>query len=734
MLDPVVIDFAARGVVEALKAFDTIDKRIQQTERLAGAAAVKSQRDRVRAAQGEARERIRSDEKVAREKAKLEREAQQRVRRSSEMAGRFAAKQANEEIRAAQKATKEIERLEEQKVRLKLRAAEQSARISAKAAATELREHERMMSRFKRAGASGFKQGAGLVKGAFGMAAGGASLFAGFEIANVARKEMDEQRQAAVFVNAVTSGKTAPTNVAGAMGIARQVAMSTGMDAGEVMSGMTAYAQNARGGDFAGVQKNIGFFAKLAQTTGTNLNDIATAAGTLQSQNQGASNDEIKGLLLNAYAQSKQGSMSLVDAAKQIGTLGSTRSSFAGDVTKTQGTLIGLGQIARVGGDAGEAGTFVKDLALEASMANKKWRKTHGKDLVGTDKFGRIASPEAMIEQVFRGTGGNIQQINDLFGKRGGALFRELENSYIAGAGPGGKNVNGGIAAVMANVKGVTGATMSEADLDRQHAQLMDTPAQKFAVAVTKIEETVKAKLEPRLERFADRLPAMIPKIEAVIDAAGDFAAWFADNPIKGVGAVVLAAVSKDIAGAAIGEGVKSILMRMLAGGGGGGLPSGVGTAAAGLAIAGAAVGTAYAGMAAIDSHNASARAAAGGAVMAGAQGSADAFAMTRAARDGAVTPAQLAQMQARASAQAKVVEEKRQQMAAGPGVVARTLGVGADVAADQAAQFKASQQTLADMNKAIAAATASLRGLAAAGRDTTRNGPLPDRGDPRHP
>jgi hypothetical protein len=421
-------------------------------------------------------------------------------------------------------------------------------------------------------------------------------------------------------------------------------------------------------------------------------------------------------LLLSATAQAGTGSMSLADAAKQMGVLGSTRSSFAGDVAKNQQTLIGFGQIARAGGDVGEAGTFVKDIALEATMANKRFKKETGRSLFKTDKFGRMESPEGLVADVFKNTGGNIQQINQLFGIRGGALFRELEGSFIKGAGPN-KNVAAGVAAVQANMREVTGATMSPEDLESRFRATMDVPAEKFGASINKIEEELKERFAPAVEKLADILakPEVEKGINDVIDAFAGIAKFLIENPLRGIGTIITAAVTADIAKAAIGQGIKSVVMSMLGGGGGGGFGAGaglLGKVGAAAGIAAGAAGITMAGMSAIDAHFAGARGAAGGEITSALGGTTDAAALMQKARAGKVTAADIQKMSAAEKAQEGVVAQKLAAMQGGPGLFAKITGAGDDVAADQKAQYKLQKEALDDMVRSLKAASAALNQL----------------------
>jgi hypothetical protein len=607
VIDPVLIQFAAGGVAEVGRAFDTIERRMARFESDAVRATESGSTARTRIARNEATARERELAKIAkateREEQKATREVErleaykQRVRqKSSEMAGRIAEQEVEAEKKAADKIAREVDRLEQYKMRVRQRSAEMAGRAAEQAASAEIAAHKRALSTYAGAAGRGLSQGLGAVK----MVAGAAMIGGGFVLADAAREQFSSQRTAGLLVNAGTNGGVAPGTVGDALSAASKASSITGMSKADLLKSALTYSQNARGGDFKGALANMSFFGKLSKVTGTDINDIAEAAGTLQSQNASLRDNPkaMQQMLLNAVAQSHQGSMSLVDAAKQIGTLGSTRSSFSQDESKSQMSLIGLGQIARVGGDVGEAGTFVKDLALEAGAANKKWRemhggkKFHGPDLIQTNAHGQMTSPEQMIADIFRGTGGNISTINELMGKRGGAVFRELEKSYLTGEKKGG--VEGGIKSVLGNIKEVSGATMTPEELDKQHAQVMSTSAERVDAAMVHLKETLGDKLEPVLVKFAATIEKAAPDIAKLLDGFVKVADIFLDHPWAGLGAIVGGFIVKELAAAGIGMAIKNAIAGGIATSlaSGGGVTAGAVKGAGGLAGQVAGIGT----------------------------------------------------------------------------------------------------------------------------------------------
>ena len=491
MPSPVVVDFRVAGIAQVDRAFRTVAD-----------ASVRAEVARTKAVDKGTKDRERLEAKGAKEK---ERQLAQ-VTKAAEKAQAA-------ELRGVEKAEKEKQRAVDRSAQYMARVRENSvniaSRLAEKQADAEIREMKKVNDARRRfattitgAAGSSFR---GLVSGATSMAAGALTLGGGFAIADTIHKRLAAERSASLLVNQVTTGGVAPkgADVNSILNRASATSIATGRSKEELVGGALAYSRKAKGGDFEGAMANMSFFAKMAKTTGADINDISEAAGTLQSQNPKLKAPEMQQMLLDVYAQGKAGSMSMVDVAKQVGTLASTRNSYQGDSASNQRKLLALGQLAAPQGSIEEAGTFIKDMTLEAGKHSKEL-KAMG---VKYNKTGQMESPEQMIDAVFKGTKGDQTKIEKLFGARGTQLFGALGQGFNA-AGGGDK----GIAAVNAEMKKVTEASMSSADLEKQFTQVMATNSEKMEVALTKIENALESKLLPYLDKFADKLPELMPK------------------------------------------------------------------------------------------------------------------------------------------------------------------------------------------------------------------------------
>ncbi|HEY6461016.1 MAG TPA: hypothetical protein VIY73_12720 [Polyangiaceae bacterium] len=552
-IDPVLIEFAVGGIRDVDRAIATLDKRLARFEQDSERATLRSGAARARSAQDTAKKRLTAEEKLAKETTKLEeRQAKtmERIRRrSSEMAGKYAAQEASKEIAEREKVAKATERIEQYKLRVRQRSSEMAGRIAEKEAAAETRARQKIA----RATNSGMGRGLGRGIHYAGLAAGAMAIGGGFAVADAVSQQLAAERSAALLVNQVTTGGAAPAgaNVANILQQASAVSVASGMSKEALIGGTLEYSRKAKGGDFKGAMANMGFFAKLSRVTGTDINEIAGAAGTLQSQNQDLGSGDMQQMLLDVYAQGKAGSLSMTDVAKQMGTLASTRSSYAGKAADNQRKLLALGQLAAPEGSVEEAGTYIKDLTSEAGAHRKSTKGVRGLESMGVkfDKYGRMESPEQMITSVFKGTGGDITQIEKIFGKRGTALFRALQPSYTAAGGG-----DAGLAAVQKQMATVTGATMTTGSLDKQNAEVMNTNAEKIDAAFNKLRDTLGDKLEPALEKIANKAPELAETLGKVADAGADLLSWLVDNKWEGLAALVGGAIVKEIVAAQIGQ------------------------------------------------------------------------------------------------------------------------------------------------------------------------------------
>lgn len=635
------------------------------------------------------------------------------------MAGRLAEQQAKAEERAAEEGTRALEREMRARERIRDRSASMAGRYAEREANAEIQARKHIGSQVGGAALHGAGRVIGGIASIGGMAMGALGAFG---LADAVKDRLSSERLASKIVNQSTIGGVAAPGAdrGNILDQAAAVAVKTGMSKEQILGGTSAYMANARSSDFKGAMGNMDFFAKMAKVTGADINSIASGAGKLQSQNANLGPKEMQSLLMHADAMSKTGTMSFEQAIESFGKVGSTRTSYRGDTGKNQAQLLGLAQIAGSGGNADEVGTFISALAGETHQANKKWKKKTGHNLVDIDGAGQMASPVEVVEQVLRGTGGNIDKVKDLYGRRGSVLFGEVAGSFqaaSAAAGGGAKGLEAGIAAVKANIAGVTGAAESPEDLEKEFAQTMSSSAEKFSVAVETIREKVEAKLVPFLDLLADKLgdPKLMANVDGLIEAVSTIADFFAKNPFTGIGALVLASISKSLADAMIGEAVKQVLVRVAAGESVGGALKTSGAGGALSLLGGAAMGVVGVGSAFLTQST----------------DKADSEARVKSLLGGAASPAEAASkisaiQQALATSKKALADPATMMATAGlplnktinavGGLFGKSDVTGAEAAVARSEEAKAIQRHTAELEKAMAAYTKVLNAGSSAG------------------
>lgn len=527
MTEPVKVSFQAEGVREIERAFDTIEKRIANFARLAermkgglfsgGATGGSGTTDRWEAgersrlskatsmARAAGKDQAREVDRTEREKTRaVEREEarQMRVRiRSSEMAGRYAAQQANAEIREGERAAKAIERARQREDKAASRASDKFFGGFGGAVA----------------GAAG-----SAVNGVFGagksLVSSALSIGGGFDIAKTMRGTLDAERSAAQLSNSAhQEGKTGRMDPAEILRKATEVSLATGVDKNELIQGTQGFV--AKSSDLPGGMANMEFFAKLAKGSGSKFGDITNAAGILRAQNTKLTEAEMQTTMLNIVEQGKAGAVEISDLARVAGKVTKTGAGYSMNQTEAQRQLLGLSQIAmKTSGSPDEAATVVSNFGDETYS---KAKKLHAAGIQTTEANGFLKDPAQIIQQVFEKTGGNLGSIMNLgYGKRSMKLFESLAPTFreaTDGLDPktSAKEKNRiGAEAVLKQVTDLTGAKGSMESLEGDFKAVMASGAERFDMAMTRIKESVGAKLMPSLEGFIDKLPAFGPAAE----------------------------------------------------------------------------------------------------------------------------------------------------------------------------------------------------------------------------
>ena len=584
MSEPIVITLVAHGVAEVQGALRTIEQSILNQERSAGRAVTRHADDRIKVARKEADERSRILAGTA--------AAGATAYRTDERAS----------AEAERRKTREAEKWARARERIQTNSALMAGRLAEREADAEIAAMKRVQAareRFAR-GIAGRVTGtlSGLASSATALVGGTMAVGAGFAVADAARSALSAEKQAVLLSNSAynpldpNTRRRDPRELigkAGAVGVAANYGKT------DVLRGLTEYIRLSS--DATMLDANNGTateLAKLAKSTGTDIVDLFKMAGNARVQNTNLDQAGMMTLMRSVVGQGKAGAVELEDLVKYGGEIMSTAGSYAGDQTTNQSKLIGLAQFGRRVADVAESSTAVRHLATDVSRRADEYEalgvKVKARDASGKVTRG-LADSADVIANLMEYTGGDVGKLSKLhIGERSMKLFNAaslvFNPAYDAARGTEAEKRKAGAAAVRKEISSLENASYSQADIDADFAAIMKSTSERFEKAVLEIKAVLEEKLTPWIERFAQKLPELVPKIERLIDSTGKLAEWFANNPFKGIGAIVLAAIAKDLAGAAIGSAVKAAITRALSGaavGGGGGAGAPVAGAAGGV-------------------------------------------------------------------------------------------------------------------------------------------------------
>ncbi len=610
MSDPIVIQLQARGVQEIQAIFRTLEQAITGFERNIGTAGERGARARTTATQREGADREKAFAKLARDAEKWERQAAVAAERLAKEKSRATERSAAEQVRAVEKAEQEKQRAAERSARAMDRIRERSATMAGQYAAREadreIREHQRAFEARKAFARNMGGMVAGSVSGAIhgivgtgrGLVAGALQVGGGFSVADSVSRELKLTNMAATLAassKADEDGKKWKT--AEILRSARGTANSLSMDPDEVLKGIGKYKDLT--GNLGDAVKLAPHMAKLATALGADTGELMENAGN--AYNAGLRGEDIMKMARVQTKQGMEGAVELKDMAKYGARISGAAGLYGGDRATNMATVGALAQVARQHGPATTpaeammgALRFTTDVAKHAKDLEKQGIKT-------SDGKGTLLGADVIMRQMLEKSGGDVTKLGSMgLGDRGVKPlmgFAQIYRDAMGGTRQKGETEAAfagrqakGKAAVLAEFDKYTSG-VSDASIDAAAKERLGEADKQVTRAMNELRDAVGTQLLPELVKMVPVLRDLTPMIASVLREATKFAEWFAKNPIKGVGAVVLAAIAKDLAAAAIGEAVKRALVALLAGSApGAGAGGALGAAGGGSAAAGGAV------------------------------------------------------------------------------------------------------------------------------------------------
>jgi hypothetical protein len=610
--ESVRVDFLVGGIADVEKAFRSIDQTMARFERAQRSGGQRRVREARQEAGQMADAHVKATERWTKQRDKI-------IENSAKLAGRIAKQQTDAEKREAERRAKEEKRLADQKGRIQEGAARKAEQLARRQADVEKREADRTVKAREQAAKrsadaekrladyrhrvqlnsaraasaatmrqakdearasakvdktygrfSGIATGTAgrLTSAAVGLGAAAMTLGGGLTVADTVSRSMSAERAAIALSNsAYIPGETSRPNKDYILSVAKGVQATTNIDKTDLIEGLQSYV--AKSSDFAGGMAGLGNFAKLAKASGSKFGDVMNAAGMLRAQNKDLGQDEMMDMLRSVIGQGKMGAVELSDLAHIAGRVTSSASSYQGTQSENQRKLLGLSQIAmRTAGSSDDAATAVTRFASDIQSHRDKIADDFGADFSKSlvNEKGQVSDPEKVISAIFAKTGGDLGKMGEGVGNIGlGKESMKLMNALAPTFLEAEKRQKGsGAEAVRQEVHKFTSAGYSKEDVEKDFAAVMKASGEKFDHAINTIREALEEKLAPKIERFAEKLPDLIPKVEQLIDAFDMVASYLLENPLKGAAAIIGAEIAKDVIAAKVGDMLKDALTKTL--------------------------------------------------------------------------------------------------------------------------------------------------------------------------
>lgn len=485
-------------------------------------------------------------------------------------------------------------------------------------------------------------------------------------------KSVGMQQEAADLSNASyntgVKGSEKRVDPAAIIAQAREVGDLAAIDPSEAIEGLRAFVSKT--GDLRAGRDLLADMAKLAKATGGSLADYTDAAGDVANglgdvDNKG---EKVAAIMRVFAGQGKAGAVEVRHLASQMAKVNAAAGQFGGDPAKNFAMMGALLQVTRAKGGASSATSAATALTTFTNLFSKGARrnafKKEGVDI--EDKQGALLSPEQIIINALKATGGDNERMGKLFADaKARTVTRGFEKTYRdAGGG------DAGIDAVKAEFDKYKNLIASTGEIEESLAKAKATEASKiqlFNNQLSKVAEQVAGRVLPQLEKLG-------PTIIDAVDGLGKLVAWAAENPGKAIAAALTVSIARAGLETVIRSGIENLIKGAAGGGttgysgGKGGIGAGLGVLGnlgAALTIASAAITIAEVGMLAIDNVSETAQEGRNAADKADSEMLHAISIYNEKKRQGTVTPADVKELEtARASVAARIGETGKRENA----------------------------------------------------------------------
>ncbi|MFA5186335.1 MAG: hypothetical protein WC551_07670 [Patescibacteria group bacterium] len=472
-------------------------------------------------------------------------------------------RKADEAIHQVQRETREKERLQQQYARQHERivqtslrweqtARERADRETERSMRSAMQRRERMIRSVGGVVGGGVSAGIGMAGRLAGVAAG---VMGGFSVAGAMQAGMREESMAGELIRG--SVNSSGVNRADVVSAAKAQTIRVGGTTEDKLAGLGTFVRKT--GDMKAAMDMLQEMSDLSAATGTHFEDMGSTAAEVFSQlKEVGQQNQTMGVMRSLAGMGRAGAVDIKDLGQYGGRLAASAAMFQGDISGNIGQLGAVAQLAkRLGGatDAAEATMAVQHLGADvARQRAQEHLAKYGINVWANKEKTMLRGPEDIITESVAKTGGNLQALQEIFGERSIRAVRGAQVAYRrAGGGSAGE------AAIRAQFQELRTTALSKEDVSRDVAMAKEETERKLQIATEEYHKVLQDKLLPLLPQLVNHLTALVP-------ALSRFLGFLAENPFKGIGLILTAAITGEIAKAGLGLAVKSAIEAALRG------------------------------------------------------------------------------------------------------------------------------------------------------------------------
>lgn len=495
-----------------------------------------------------------------------------------------AKREAKARVDEAKKAQAELDRIREKENNQILRDVEKHARAEERAKERALKHVAKIRERYfreeqregEKADAAQAQRRQKIASDALGFmrkAAGAAARVAGevmgglgvsFDVSSSVRRGVDldaTARRATISGMGALDKNANEADVQATLSTIRTAGIASKQDFGALAKGLEDFV--SKSSDLETGKKVLADLGKIARATGTDVNELVSAAGDVNKTLEDGP-DKAERLLETmtlVATQSAKGAVEVKDFARYMGRITAGAFKFEGSRAQNIGILSSLAQIAMTGGAASAreatnaAQAFSNDITKGKAL--ERFQQA-GIQVFTDDTKTKLRSPEKIITDYLKKSGGNMADLSKFFQNEGSRrVITGFAAKYTAAGGG-----DAGIRAVHDEFAKFA-QTMSADDVKKRFdlsGNSREAKAAEFQNKFDTIIEGMTARLLPALEKVEGPALRLADALAGLVASASEHP-WAAIATV--IGGSIAAAIAKtmigEMAGKAIAGGLSSL-------------------------------------------------------------------------------------------------------------------------------------------------------------------------------